>query len=75
MPLQNDEPVFSAPWQARTFALALQCHENGLFSWTEWADELSIQIAKHEQDSAVVTSDDYYTAWQAALEALVARSR
>lgn len=73
IPLQDNEPVFAAPWQARTFAMALQCHQQGLFSWVEWADELSAHIAEFEQNAAINDSDDYYTLWQGALEALVAR--
>ncbi len=75
IPLQDDEPVFASPWQARTFALAVQCHEQGVFSWTEWADELSRHIAEFEKQAPVVDSDDYYTVWQGALEALVERKR
>lgn len=59
IPLQDNEPVFASPWQARTFALALQCHEQGLFSWPEWAEELSTRIAEFEKHSQVVSSDDY----------------
>lgn len=73
IPMQDDEPVFASPWQARTFALALHCHESGLFSWTEWADELSRHIAAFEKELSVVSSDEYYTLWQSALEALVSR--
>ena len=73
IPLEDNEPVFAAPWQARTFALAIQCHERGLFTWTEWAGELSSHIANFEKSAAIVSSDDYYTVWQGALESLVSR--
>ena len=73
IPLEDNEPVFAAPWQARTFALAIQCHEQGVFTWTEWADELSQQIAEFEKKSAIISGDDYYTLWQSALEKLVDR--
>ncbi|MEM7256271.1 MAG: nitrile hydratase accessory protein [Pseudomonadota bacterium] len=73
IPLEGDEPVFASPWQARTFAMAVQCHETGLFSWSEWAEELSQHIADFERNAPINSSDDYYTAWQSALEAMVAR--
>lgn len=71
-PQKNGEPVFDAPWQARTFAMAVKLHETGLFTWTEWSDRLSAQIAARESDRPIVTGEDYYRAWQATLEALVA---
>ena len=45
-PLTADghEPVFAEPWQAHAFALVLQLHERGLFTWPEWADALAQQI-------------------------------
>ena len=38
---EADEPVFREPWEAHAFALVIQLHERGLFSWQEWADELA----------------------------------
>ena len=38
-------PVFAEPWQAQAFAMAIQLHERGLFTWPEWAAALSAQIA------------------------------
>ncbi|MBL8330200.1 MAG: nitrile hydratase accessory protein [Rubrivivax sp.] len=70
------EPVFHAPWQAQAFALAVQLHQRGLFSWTEWAQSLSghlhplsAQAARSEAEAA----EDYYRAWLMALEDLVQR--
>ncbi len=55
------ERVFDEPWQAQAFALTVELHKRGQFTWTEWAAALS---------SALAHDDDYYTAWQAALETL-----
>ena len=38
------EPVFAEPWQAQAFAMTLQLHQRGLFSWPEWAAALAAQI-------------------------------
>jgi len=71
-PTHNGDPVFDAPWQAKTFAMAVKLNESGIFSWTEWADCLSQNIAEFEKHSQISTSDDYYKLWQSTLEKLVA---
>lgn len=65
-----DAPVFAEPWQAQVFALAVALNERGLFTWSEWADELSCQVAR---PGAAPDGGDYYQHWLAALEALLAR--
>jgi nitrile hydratase accessory protein len=57
------EPVFSEPWEAEAFALAVTLHERGLFTWPEWSAALARELA---------TGEEYYRAWLAALEGLVA---
>jgi nitrile hydratase accessory protein len=66
-----DEPVFAEPWQAHAFALTLRLHERGLFTWSEWADALSRQIAAAQAAGEADLGDTYYRHWMAALEALV----
>lgn len=61
-------PVFAEPWQAQAFALAVALNERGLFSWSEWAAELSRQLAR---PGAAEDGGDYYQHWLAALEALL----
>lgn len=70
---KESEAVFDSPWQAKTFAMAVKLNEAKIFSWSEWADEFSQQIAEHEKHSVIETSDDYYRLWQSALEHLVER--
>ena len=65
-----DAPVFAEPWQAQAFALAVALNERGLFTWSEWADELSRQVAR---PGAAQDGGDYYQHWLAALEALLTR--
>lgn len=60
--------MFGEPWQAHAFALAVQLHERGAFTWSEWAQALA------EQLKAAGPQDDgsrYYEHWLAALERLV----
>ena len=72
MPQNCGEPVFAEPWQAQAFAMALALHQRGLFSWPEWADALSKQIAAAQAAGDADLDDTYYRHWLAALEALVA---
>src|SRR4051812_1262590 len=68
LPRDATGPVFAEPWQAQAFALALQLHAQGAFTWTEWAEALS------ERLKAAGPDDDgsrYYEHWLATLEDLV----
>jgi nitrile hydratase accessory protein len=72
MPRDADGAVFQAPWQAQAFALVLQLHEQGAFSWSEWAEALSQELkAAGPQDDG----SRYYEHWLAALERLIASKR
>lgn len=70
-PGESGDPVFEAPWQARTFAMAVKLHEAGLFTWKEWADRLSDNIAEFEKSGNIESNTDYYTIWQKTLEDMV----
>jgi nitrile hydratase accessory protein len=69
LPRDESGPVFAEPWQAQAFALAVQLHRQGAFTWAEWAHSLS------ERLKAAGPQDDgsrYYEHWLAALEDLAA---
>ncbi|WP_293678758.1 nitrile hydratase accessory protein [uncultured Phenylobacterium sp.] len=68
LPRDAEGPVFAEPWQAQAFALTLKLHEDGAFTWTEWAEALSAELA----DDAGDDGGRYYEHWVAALERLVA---
>jgi nitrile hydratase accessory protein len=73
LPLGDDAaPVFAEPWQAQAFAMTLQLHQRGLFSWPEWAAALSAEIRHAQHGGDADLGDTYYHHWLAALEALVA---
>jgi len=57
--LDNEEPVFSEPWEAQAFALVIGLYEKNAFTWSEWAEVLSKTI--HSDDGCT----PYY--WQKAL--------
>ena len=66
LPRDDDGPVFAEPWQAQAFAMAVRLHEQGHFSWSDWATELSNQIAA----AGPADTTDYYEHWLATLEVM-----
>jgi nitrile hydratase accessory protein len=72
IPTNADGPVFSAPWEALAFAMALALYERGLFTWSEWADALAKQISRAQAAGDPDTGETYYLHWLATLEKLAA---
>jgi len=68
MILLDDEPVFNEPWEAQAFAIVIDLHQKGAFTWDEWASALSSQIHGSEPG-------EYYQHWLRALEWLVAEKK
>jgi nitrile hydratase accessory protein len=66
------DPVFREPWEAHAFAITVDLHARGLFTWEEWTRALSAQIASARESAAADTGEEYYRHWLAALETLVA---
>jgi nitrile hydratase accessory protein len=58
--------VFAEPWEAQVFALAVNLHDGGAFTWPEWAETLG----KALRDAP---DRPYYESWLAALETIVER--
>lgn len=71
LPLGNEGPVFREPWEAQAFALALKLHEDGYYTWSEWAHALSTAIDQAQDDGDCDDGSTYYSHWLAALESLV----
>ena len=69
-PLDVDDPVFKEPWEARAFALACALQEQGLFSRTEWAEQLGRTITKAHSEGDPDIGDTYYQHWLSCLDAL-----
>lgn len=68
IPLDDNGPVFREPWEAQAFALTVKLHEQGRFSWREWADYLSREIEAARAAGDPDLGDTYYHHWVAALE-------
>ena len=73
LPRDADGPVFEAPWQAHAFAMTLSLHEQGVFTWTEFAAALSEEIRFAQKAGDPDRGDTYYLHWLKALEELVTR--
>jgi nitrile hydratase accessory protein len=72
-PLEN-EVTFSAPWEARAFAMAVRLSESGVCTWDEFRRHLIAEIAKADKVKAhgwVEAGDGYYTYFLSALENLL----
>ena len=65
-------PVFAEPWQAHAFALAVKLSEASLFTWSEWAQALGVELAAANARGEPDDGSRYYYHWLAALEHLVA---
>jgi nitrile hydratase accessory protein len=72
LPRDNGELVFEEPWHGRALAMAVVTIDRLGLSWDDFRAHLGAAIAAHaagEQESAATA---YYSAWLAALEALLA---
>lgn len=71
LPRDGDGPVFREPWEAQAFAMTLALHKEGRFTWGEWTEALSAEIAAARARGEPDRGDTYYRHWLAALENLV----
>jgi nitrile hydratase accessory protein len=53
----GDEPVFAEPWQAQAFAMTVKLNEQGLFTWSEWAEVFGAEITAAGPDDK---AENYY---------------
>ena len=74
-PREPDRAVFIEPWQAHAFALTVQLHARGLFTWSEWAAALAAEIARAQAAGDPDDGSHYYRHWLNALERLVVAKR
>ena len=72
LPSDRGGPVFAEPWQAQAFAMTLELHRAGHFTWKEWCGYLCDAIAAARAGGDADLGDTYYHHWLAALEKLAA---
>lgn len=70
--MPDPEPVFSEPWEAHAFGLAVKLSEAGLFTWGEWSAALAEELAAAKRRGDPDDGSRYYHHWLAALERLLA---
>ena len=68
LPRRNGELVFDEPWQGRAFGMAVALHEQGLFEWEEFRQELIARIAAVEATGGPF---EYYEIWLATFERIL----
>jgi nitrile hydratase accessory protein len=71
----DPEHVFSAPWEARAFAIAVQLSEAGVFTWDEFRAHLIEEVGKSDRAriaSGADADEHYYEHFLHALEHLLA---
>ena len=68
-PRLNGELVFDAPWEGRSFAMAMALVDGGHFIWDDFRDHLIAAVQRWESDP--VGEYRYYERWQEALESIV----
>ena len=66
------EPVFLEPWHAQVFALTVHLHDRGCFTWPDWAARFGATLKAHGLTRELDGGDDYFHAWLATLEAVLA---
>ena len=71
LPRDADGPVFREPWEAQAFAMTVELHRAGRFTWREWTEALTAEIAAARARGEPDSGDAYYHRWLAALEAMV----
>lgn len=73
LPQHDGDPLFREPWEARAFALAVELHGRGVFTWAEWAETLSQAIRDAQSRGDPDCGDNYYQHWLVALETMITR--
>ena len=71
-PRDAEGPVFNEPWEAQAFALTLELHEAGHFTWAEWSAVLGAEIKAAQTRGDPDLGGTYYRHWLAALERITA---
>jgi nitrile hydratase accessory protein len=70
--IEPREVTFSAPWEARAFALALALAEQHRFDWEEFRGRLISEIAQADKTLATGgNAPSYFECWLTALEATI----
>ncbi len=65
-------PVFAAPWEAKAFAMIVSLAEAGHFSWSDWVEHFSTEVAAATAaEASGGEAKTYYEQWLDAAETLL----
>lgn len=67
LPRQNGELLFTAPWEARAFGLAVALSQQGVYAWKEFSQALAAHTAAAQTQGE---AEAYYQRWLESLEHL-----
>ena len=72
LPIDVDNVKFAQPWEARAFALVVKLADNGYFTWAEWVECFSKEVAAATAaEAAGAPAKTYYEQWLSAAENLM----
>ena len=66
IPQDEEGPVFAEPWEARAFGLVIHMYQQGQFTWPEWVQYLSAEIAAAKEAGRPDHGPAYYKLWMTA---------
>ena len=65
-------PVFAEPWEAKAFAMIVSLADAGYFTWSDWGDCFSTQVAAATAaEETGAKAKTYYEQWLDAAETLL----
>ncbi len=68
----DDEIKFNEPWEARAFAIIVQLANAGQFTWAEWVECFSKEVAAAAAvEAAGGAPNTYYQQWLTAAEKIM----
>lgn len=73
LPLDEPNRSFDHPWQAQAFAMIVEMHKGGMFTWPEWVELFSTVIKANPALKGESSNDTYYRQWMIALEKMVGK--
>lgn len=68
----DSDQVFQEPWEAKAFAIIVNMAQDGHFTWAEWVEIFSKEVAAATAaEAAGETPKSYYEQWLDAAEKLM----
>lgn len=62
---------FAEPWHGQLFALTIKSAQNGCFTWPDWAEKFSTNLATASAKGAPKDASLYYDIWLDTFESIL----